>query len=63
MPDPQTAEHRRLAESEARKADAVERSLHGPITEDCPASFLRTTPFVHLYLDADAAAQIDRSQF
>lgn len=43
---------------EARKADAVERSLTGPISEDCPASFLRTTPHVHLYLDADAAAKV-----
>lgn len=44
---------------EARKANAVESSLRGPITEECPASFLRTTPHVHLYLDADAAAKVD----
>jgi glucosamine-6-phosphate deaminase len=42
---------------EARKADAVYQTLNGPITEACPASILRQTPHVHLYLDADAAAK------
>jgi glucosamine-6-phosphate deaminase len=41
---------------EARKADAVTRSLLGPITEDCPGSILRQTPHAHLYLDAESAA-------
>ena len=40
---------------EARKADAVERALNGPVSEVCPASILRRNPHVHLYLDADAA--------
>jgi glucosamine-6-phosphate deaminase len=43
---------------EARKADAVYRSLHGPITEDCPGSILRQTPHVHLFLDVDSAARV-----
>ncbi len=43
---------------EARKANAVYDSLHGPITETCPASIMRQKPHVHLYLDADAAAKI-----
>jgi len=42
---------------EARKADAVYQSLNGPISESCPASILRQTEHVHLYLDADAAAK------
>ena len=42
---------------EARKAEAVQKALQGPITEDCPASILRQQPHVHLFLDADAAAQ------
>lgn len=42
---------------EARKAEAVYQTLNGPITESCPASILRQTPHVHLYLDADAAAK------
>jgi glucosamine-6-phosphate deaminase len=43
---------------EARKADAVYRSLSGPITEDCPGSILRKTPHAHLYLDTDSAHKI-----
>ncbi len=46
---------------EARKADAVSRTLTGPISEDCPASILRQKPYVHLYLDADAAAAVELS--
>jgi glucosamine-6-phosphate deaminase len=42
---------------EARKAEAVLRSLTGPITDDCPASILRQTPHAHLFLDRDAAAE------
>jgi glucosamine-6-phosphate deaminase len=42
---------------EVRKAEAVQRSLRGPLTEDCPASILRTQHHVHLLLDADSAAQ------
>jgi len=42
---------------EARKAEAVQKALQGPITEDCPASILRQQPHVHLFLDADAASE------
>lgn len=41
---------------EARKAEAVQASLRGPITEDCPASLLRTQPHAQLFLDSDSAA-------
>lgn len=41
---------------EARKAVAVQRSLEGPIEENCPASILRQTPQAHLYLDRESAA-------
>ncbi|MBT9139427.1 MAG: Glucosamine-6-phosphate deaminase 1 [Syntrophomonadaceae bacterium] len=41
---------------EARKSRAVERSLCGPITPDCPGSILRTIPHAHLFLDNDSAA-------
>jgi glucosamine-6-phosphate deaminase len=44
---------------EARKADAVARSLLGPITEDCPGSILRQTPHAHLFLDRESAAGLD----
>jgi len=43
---------------EARKADAVARALHGPVTPDCPASILRRTPHATLYLDRDSAARV-----
>jgi glucosamine-6-phosphate deaminase len=43
---------------EARKAEAVERSLAGPLTEDCPGSILRNAGHAHLYLDAESAARL-----
>jgi len=43
---------------EARKAEAVYRALHGPISEDCPGSILRQAPHAHLFLDQDSAARI-----
>jgi glucosamine-6-phosphate deaminase len=42
---------------EARKADAVYRSLHGPIVPSCPASILRKAPHARLLLDQDSAAK------
>ncbi len=43
---------------EARKAEAVARSLLGPITEDCPGSILRRTPHARLFLDSESAAML-----
>ncbi len=43
---------------EARKAEAVERALLGPIGEDCPASILRRAAHAHLLLDQDSAARL-----
>jgi glucosamine-6-phosphate deaminase len=43
---------------EARKAEAVEKALHGPISEDCPASVLRRVGQARLYLDRDSAARL-----
>ena len=42
---------------EGRKAEAVYQTLNGPISESCPASIMRQSAHVHLYLDADAAAK------
>ena len=39
----------------ASKAKAVERTLHGPVSEDCPATILRQHPAAALYLDAESA--------
>ncbi|EMS69999.1 glucosamine-6-phosphate deaminase [Ruminiclostridium cellobioparum] len=40
------------------KAEAVERTLNGPVSETCPASILRTYEAAELFLDADSAAKI-----
>jgi glucosamine-6-phosphate deaminase len=42
---------------ETRKAEAVYRSLYGPIVVTCPASILRKTPHAHLLLERDSAAK------
>jgi glucosamine-6-phosphate deaminase len=47
---------------EARKADAVAQSLTGPITEDCPGSILRRTPYAHLFLDSESAAGLQMAR-
>jgi glucosamine-6-phosphate deaminase len=41
---------------ESRKAKAVKEALEGPITEQCPASILKTAPNAHLYLDPESSA-------
>lgn len=41
---------------ETRKAEAVRNTLRGPVSTDCPASFLRTQPQCTLLLDHDSAA-------
>ncbi len=43
---------------EARKARAVQLALHGPITEDVPASILQQTPRARIFLDQAAASQL-----
>lgn len=40
---------------EARKAEAVRRSLLGPVDEACPASILQRTPHAVLYLEPASA--------
>ncbi len=39
-----------------RKAEAIERTLHGAISTECPASMLRTMPAAALYLDRESAS-------
>jgi glucosamine-6-phosphate deaminase len=41
---------------DARKADAVKRSLKGPVTPDTPASILQTHPNTIVYLDTESSA-------
>lgn len=40
----------------ATKANAVKQTVEGPITENCPASILRTKKGARLYLDKDSSA-------
>jgi glucosamine-6-phosphate deaminase len=41
---------------EKRKAEAVKNALQGPVTTDCPASFLRQQDHAILFLDSAAAS-------
>ncbi|TCL82522.1 MULTISPECIES: glucosamine-6-phosphate deaminase [unclassified Rathayibacter] len=49
-----------LLASGAAKADAVARSLLGPVDVDCPASALQGHPDVTVLLDREAAAVLER---
>lgn len=42
-----------------QKAPVVRRALQGPVTSDCPASFLQDHPNATFYLDEAAASQLD----
>lgn len=42
-----------------RKARSVKEALYGAISEKCPASILRTHPDTTLYLDREAASEIE----
>ncbi|GAB4491897.1 MAG: glucosamine-6-phosphate deaminase [Anaerolineales bacterium] len=52
------AKHVLTIAPEARKADAVYRTLHDEISPACPATILRQTAHARLFLDADSAAKI-----
>ncbi len=45
-----------------RKADAVQKTLFGPVTTDCPASVLRRHENTVLFLDQNAALKMDSSR-
>jgi len=45
---------------EARKAQAVRRTVEGPVTPEVPASILKRHPAATLYFDADSASLITR---
>ena len=44
----------------SRKRMAIERSLEGPITTECPASILRRHPDVAMFLDKESASSLLR---
>jgi glucosamine-6-phosphate deaminase len=47
---------------ERRKAEAVCKTLQGPVGPDCPASIMRTMAHVRVYLDQDSSSQLDLAQ-
>jgi glucosamine-6-phosphate deaminase len=54
------AEHLVCSVPDARKANAVKRSIEGPISEACPGSLLRTHPDAVLFLDKQSASLLPR---
>jgi glucosamine-6-phosphate deaminase len=44
----------------AEKADAIAAVIEGPVSEDCPASFLQEHPAVRWYLDEAAASGLSK---
>jgi glucosamine-6-phosphate deaminase len=58
IPALMSAKHILALVPEARKSQAVYRSLIKPVSEDCPGSILRQIPYAHLYLDIHSASRI-----
>ena len=52
----QAAEAQAEAILTAAKAEAIRKTVMGPIDESCPASILRTHNNVILYIDTDSAS-------
>lgn len=52
--------HLQVVVPEERKADAVKKTIEGPIATSCPASILRTTSKARMFLDSDAASLLDK---
>ncbi len=42
----------------ATKAEAIDRMIHGPISEECPATILRQQPHAFLYTDKEAGISL-----
>ena len=52
------AKHLSVVVPGERKAEAVQRSVQGPITTECPGSLLQTREQVTLFIDQAAAARL-----
>jgi glucosamine-6-phosphate deaminase len=59
VPALMAAKHLVCIVPESRKAEAVRRTLTGPIEHDCPATALRRHANAHLLLDQDSASLLD----
>ena len=42
----------------ATKAEAIDRLIHGPVSEECPATILRQQPHAFLYTDKEAGISL-----
>ncbi|MCF3944125.1 glucosamine-6-phosphate deaminase [Oceanobacillus alkalisoli] len=60
LADIMDSKHILVASSGKRKAQAVKETLEGPISEECPASILRTHPNVTFIMDEDAASLLEK---
>jgi glucosamine-6-phosphate deaminase len=47
-----------LSVPDARKADAVQKALEGPVSPACPASILQQHPDCHVFLDNASASKL-----
>ncbi|MEZ0539746.1 glucosamine-6-phosphate deaminase [Fibrella arboris] len=47
-----------LMASGPRKASAMKEAIHGPVTEQCPASLFQTLPGAHVWLDDEVASAL-----
>ena len=45
------------------KAEAIRRTIEGPIAHSCPASILRMHPCASLFLDTDSASQLQKIEY
>ena len=52
------AEHLICCVPEARKAEAVERAIRGPLSTHCPATLVFAHPHCTVYLDRDSASRL-----
>jgi glucosamine-6-phosphate deaminase len=50
-----------LSVPDARKADAVQKALEGPVSPDCPASILQKHPDCHVFLDPASAGKLSQA--
>ena len=60
IPSLMAAKHMFCVVPAATKAEAVKNTVHGPITQDCPASILRTHSSAVLYCDADSGRYLTK---
>jgi len=50
--------HLIVAVPDARKADAIGRTINGPVTSDTPASIMQEHPSCYFFLDTQSAAKL-----